>query len=78
MSAKGTDLFYGQIFPDFGLLGGSFYPSKSVVENKCLIEHPGTHYGILKTVVSKSGIVWLAVPRNQFFILNDGFYGCLR
>ena len=40
MSAKGADLFRGQISSDFGPLGGGFYPSRSVVENKCLIEHP--------------------------------------
>jgi hypothetical protein len=39
---------------------------------------PGTHFGQSKTVISKSGIVWLTVPRNQVFILNDGFGGCLR
>ena len=40
MSAKGANFFRGQIFPDFRILGGGFYPSRSVVENMCLIGHP--------------------------------------
>lgn len=40
MSAKGANFFRGQISPDFRPLGGGFYPSRSVVENKCLIGHP--------------------------------------
>ena len=40
MSAKGANLFRGQISPDFQPLGGGFYPSRSVVETMCLIEHP--------------------------------------
>lgn len=78
MSAKGANFFRGQISPDFRPLGGGFYPSRSDHENKCLIGHPGTHFGRKIFLHPKAGMVWLTVPRNDLFISGDGFPGCQR
>jgi hypothetical protein len=40
--------------------------------------YPRTLYGKIKRIFFKSGIVWLTVPRNQVFILKDGFVDCPR
>lgn len=78
MSAKGADFFRGQIFPDFRPLGGGFYPSRSVVENMCLIGHPGTHYGIKNLRNPDAVLGRPKLPRSYTFIPGDGFYGCQR
>lgn len=36
------------------------------------------YFGKTKSVFSKSGIVWLTLPRNDLFVSEDGFHGCLR
>ena len=66
----------------FGRISGGNGPCllnpKVSMKSSVLLNTPGTHFGIIKTILSKSGIVWLTVPRNDLFILEDGFYGCLR
>ena len=78
MLARGANFFREQISPDFRPLGGGFYPSRSVVENMCLIGHPGTHYGIKILLHPEAGMVWLTLPRNDLFVLGDGLSDCQR
>ena len=78
MLAKGANFFREQISPDFRPLGGGFYPSRSVVENMCLIGHPRTHFGRKNFLHPEAGMVWPTLPRNDLFVLKDGFHGCLR
>lgn len=36
------------------------------------------YFGHFDSAFSKSGIVWLSLPRNDLFVSEDGFHGCLR
>jgi len=78
MSTKGANLFRGQISTDFWPLGGGFYPSRSVVENKCLIEHPGTLFGIKISRCPDAVLGRAKLPRNRLFIPANGFSDCQR
>lgn len=73
MSAKGANVFRGQIFPDFRLLGGGFYPSRSAVETMCLIGHPGTHFGIKILRYPDAVLGRQKLPRSRLFISGGRF-----
>ena len=75
MSAKGANLFRGQISPDFGLLGGGFYPSKSVVENKCFIEHPRHPFRDKNFLIPRYRIGEVCAPTKLAFHSGERFWG---
>ena len=75
MSAKGADLFRGQISPDFGPLGDYFYPSKSVVENKCFIEHPRHPFRDKNFLMPRCRIGEVCAPTKSAFHSGERFLG---
>ena len=73
MSAKGANLFRGQIFPVFRPLGGGFYPSRSVVETMCLIGHPRHPFRDKKSSIPQYRIREAKTPTKLPFYFEGRF-----
>ena len=74
---RGSD-FPEQILPFFGAITARFSPSKSVCESRCLIEHPGTHFGKIKNADPYPIFGWATLPPNGIFDLENGSCDHLR